>query len=100
MDRFEKNALIGLVVMSAIVLIFFYVGIALGNIDIAGTDGKVEGQAAESGNKEALTVWYQLDELGENVGFLLAGVFGGLVAGYLWPMVFEEPYAKGAVTRG
>jgi ABC-type cobalt transport system substrate-binding protein len=97
MDKFNRNALIGLVVMSVVVLVFFAVASALGATDIGGTDAKVEGQAAASGNKVTpdVSTWgYALGEVGENVGFGLAGVFGGFFVGYLWPMIFEEPQVK------
>ena len=99
MDRFTKNALAGCAIMCAVVVVFFYVGSALGHTDIAGTDGKVEGQAAESGNQEPHATFYELSENGEYVGFLLAGMLGGFVVGYAWPMVFEE-HGKGGKTRG
>jgi hypothetical protein len=100
MDKFTKNALIGCAIMCAIVIVFFYVGSALGYTDIAGTDGKVEGQAAQSGNKEAHATFYELSENGEYLGFLLAGMTGGFVVGYAWTMVFDEAYSKGGKALG
>jgi len=100
MDNFTKNALIGCAITCAIVIVFFYVGSALGFTDIAGTDGKVEGQAAESGSKEAHATWYELSENGEYVGFALAGGFGGFIVGYTWTMVFDEAGSKGGKALG
>jgi len=95
MDRFDKNALIGLVIMSVVVLVFFTIASALGSKDIGGTDSKVEGQAVESGSVTTVhSSWYELSQNGEYVGFGLAGVFSGFFVGYLWPMIFEEPNVK------
>lgn len=101
MDKFTKNALIGCAITCAIVIVFFYVGSALGFTDIEGTDGKVEGQAAESGSKEPIASWgYELSANGEYVGFLLAGVFGGFIIGYTWTIVFDEAGSKGGKALG
>ncbi len=95
MDKFTKNALIACAITCSIVVLFFYVESALGQTDIAGTDGKVEKQALESGNKEGLATWgYNLSENGEYVGFLLVGMFGGFIVGYAWTMVFDEADSK------
>jgi hypothetical protein len=100
-DKFTKNALIGCAITCAIVIVFFYVGSALGHTDLEGTDAKVERQAAESGNKEAVATWgYVLGENGEYVGFLLAGMIGGFVVGYAWTMVFYEADSKGGNALG
>ncbi len=100
MDKFTKSAFIGCVVVCAIVLVFFYIGSALGYTDIAGIDGKVEGQAAKTGNKETQGVFYELDQNGEYVGFLLVGMVGGFVVGYAWVVVFEESDTFGGKPRG
>ncbi|MGZ4917830.1 MAG: hypothetical protein ACXVH9_05845 [Halobacteriota archaeon] len=95
MDRFTKNALTGCATICVIIVVSFYIGSALGHTDIAGTDGKVEGQAARSGNKEGHATFYELSENGEYAGFLLAGMVGGFIAGYAWTMVFDEAQGKG-----
>ncbi|MGZ4903219.1 MAG: hypothetical protein ACXVIG_00595 [Halobacteriota archaeon] len=100
MDKFTKNALIACAITCAIVIVFFYVGSALGYKDIAGTDGKIERQAAESGNKEVHTTFYELSENGEYVVFLLAGMIGGFIVGYAWTIVFDEAHKKGGKALG
>jgi len=100
MDKFTKNALIVCTVLSALVIVFFYVGTALGSKDLAGTDGKVEEAAAQSGNKTPHASLIELDQNGEYVGFTSVGVIGGFAAGYLWAMVFDEANGKGGTTHG
>jgi hypothetical protein len=103
MDKFNRNALIGLVIMSVVVLVFFAIVSALGATDVGGTDAKVEGQAAQSGNivpPDVSTWGYALSQNGEYIGFGLAGIFGGFFVGYLWPMIFEEPNVQSQVKGG
>lgn len=100
MDRFTKNALIGCTVICAIIIVFFYVGSALGHANISGTDEKVEGQAAKSGNKEAHRMLYELSENEEYIGFLFVGMIGGFIAGYAWTVVFDEDWSKRGEEHG
>ena len=100
MDRFTKNALIACAVLSALVVVFFYVGTALGSKDLAGTDGKVEDAAAQAGAKTPHASLIELDQNGEYVGFATAGIIGGFAAGYAWAMVFDEASSKGGTIDG
>ena len=100
MDKFTKNALIACAVLSTLVIVFFYVGTALGSKDLAGTDGKVEEAAAQTGDKTPHASLIELDQNGEYVGFATVGVIGGFAAGYAWVTVFDEGNSKGGIMRG
>lgn len=100
MDKFTKNALIACAALSALVIVSFYIGTALGSKDLAGTDGKVEGTAAQTGDKTPHASLYELDQNGEYVGFTTVGIIGGFAAGYAWATVFDEPSSKGGITHG
>ena len=94
MDRFDRNALIACVILSAIIIAFYYVGTALGK-SLEGTDGQVVDAAAAIAGATPHSSLYELDQNGEYVGFTITGLCGGFFAGYLWPMVFEEPGGRG-----
>jgi len=100
MDKFDKTALLACAVMSAVILIFFYAGTALGHSDLGGTDDKVTEQAADAGNKTPHASLYELDQNGEYVGFTSVGIAGGLMVGYIWNMTFGEESTKGVGIRG
>lgn len=103
MDKFTKYALIACALMSAVIIGFFYAGAALGHTGLEGTDSKVEEQAAQSGphgEKTPHSSLYELDQNGEYIGFTIVGIVGGLAAGYLWAMVFDEVSGKGGITNG
>ncbi len=95
MDTFTRNALIGCAIVCGLILALFYVGSALGYTGMEGTDSKVEGQAAQSGNKEGRATFYELNQNEEYVAFLLAGMGGGFVVGYAWTMIFDETHRTG-----
>ena len=86
--------------LSALVIVFFYIGTALGSKDLAGTDGKVEEAAAQTGDKTPHASLIELDQNGEYVGFTTVGIIGGFAAGYAWAMVFDEASGKGDITHG
>ena len=101
MDKFNRNALIGCALMSALIIGFFYIGGYIGHKELEGTDSKVENQAATSGvEKTPHSSLYELDQNGEYIGFGTVGILGGLFAGYIWPMVFEEESGRGGLTHG
>jgi len=100
MDKFTKNALIACVALSALIIVFFYAGTALGHNDLSGSDDKVTETAAQAGNKTPHASLYELDQNGEYVGFTTVGIIGGFAAGYAWVTVFDEGNSKGGITRG
>jgi hypothetical protein len=100
MDKFTKNALIACVALSAIIIVCFYAGTALGHSDLSGSDDKVTQTAAQAGNKTPHSSLYELDQNGEYVGFCTVGILGGLGVGYAWVTVFDEGSSKGGITRG
>jgi hypothetical protein len=62
----------------------------LGHEELSGTDSQVEEQAATSGVTKTPTSIVSLSETGENIGFTLIGVVGGLAAGYWYVDAFYE----------
>lgn len=90
MDKFTKNALTACVILSAVIIGFYYAGSALGHTDLGGTDDKVTQAAAQAGNKTPHSSLYELDQNGEYVGFCTVGILGGLAVGYAWVTVFDE----------
>ena len=90
-DRFTKTALVLMVVITAIFCIGAYLGYISG-AGMEGTDGVVEDHAAEIGNREAVELIPTIGiygDMGEYVGFTLAGVVSGLIVGYLWTGIFS-----------
>lgn len=100
MDSFTRNAVIGCAIVCAIVTGSFYAGSALGHGDLAGTDAKVEAQAAQSGSKEPYATFFTLSQNEEYIGFTLAGMLGGFIVGYAWAMVFDEADSTRGKARG
>ena len=90
MDRFDRNALIGLTIMCAIIIAFFYIGVALTGGNLGGADDKVADLAHEAGGGTPHASLYELDQNGEYVGFGLIGLIGGFFTGYIWVMAFDE----------
>ena len=81
-DRFTRNALALMFLVSALIAAGAYMGYLNGN-DMAGVDGAVESRAAPEavagGTAAGLT-----ERFGEPFAFALVGITGGLVAGYFW----------------
>ncbi len=79
-----------MVVVTAIFCIGAYIGY-IGGSGMEGTDGVVEDHAAASGGREAVELIPTIGvygDMGEHVGFTLAGVVSGLIVGYLWTGMF------------
>lgn len=89
-DAFERNSLVIMTLGVAIMLAFSYIGTSMG-FELGGTDAMVEEMAADSAGKEGQVVVDLeglLGEYGEPIGFTIAGIAGGFVAGFAWPQVF------------
>jgi len=99
MDRFDRNALIGLAVMCAIIITLFYIGTALGK-SLEGTDAQVGDAAAAAGHGTPHASLYELNQDGEYVGFTTVGLLSGFAIGYLWVMAFDETSNKRGTTDG
>jgi hypothetical protein len=99
MDRFDRNALIGLAVMCAIIITLFYIGTALGK-SLEGTDAQVGDAAAAAGHGTPHASLYKLNQDGEYVGFTTVGLLSGFAIGYLWVMAFDETSNKRGTTDG
>ena len=99
MDKFDRNALIGLALMCAIIIAFFYVGTALGR-SLEGTDAQVGDAAAAVGHGTPHASLYELDQNGEYAGFTTVGLLGGFATGYLWVMAFDETSNKRGTIDG
>lgn len=90
MDRFTKYALLAMVIIVTIMTVSAYVGYSVGGN--AATDNQVNDAASGS----STTVYYNPFTIehwgvhGEYVGFFLAGCVGGLLVGYLFPIVFTS----------
>lgn len=92
MDKFNRNVLIACVVMCAIIIGFYYMGLALGLSGLGGgADDTVNNAATASGGGQAHDSWYEVTQNMEYVGFGLIGVIGGLAVGCLYAMVFDNP---------
>ena len=90
MDRFTKYALLAMVLIIAIMTVSAYVGYMVdGN---AATDDTVNSAASGS----STTVYYNPFTIehwgvhGEYIGFFSAGCLGGLLVGYLFPIVIKS----------
>ena len=89
-DKFTQTALVLMVVITALFCIGAYIGY-IGGAGMEGTDGVVEEHAAEIGGREATELIPTIGvygDMGEYVGFTLAGVVSGLIVGYLWTGIF------------
>jgi len=90
MDRFTKYALLAMVSIVTIMTVSAYVGYSVGGN--AATDDQVNNAASGS----TATVYYNPFTIehwgvhGEYVGFFSAGCAGGLLVGYLFPIVFKS----------
>jgi len=90
MDRFDRNALIVLAILAAIIIAFYNIGVALTRTDLGGADDKVSDMAQAAGGGTPHSSLYELSQNGEYVGFGLIGVIGGFFTGYIWVMAFDE----------
>jgi hypothetical protein len=92
MDRFTKYSLLTMIVIVSIMTISAYVGAAILKGGMEGTDATVNGMAGEH-----TTAWFGFEftadafgQMGEYVGFSLAGVAGGFIVGYCFPTIFSK----------
>jgi hypothetical protein len=89
MDKFNKYALITLVLIVAVLLVSAYVSYQVGGN--TATDDSVNAKAGGNGdtyyNPFTIEHW---GVHGEYVGFFAAGCTGGFVVGYIFPMVFKS----------
>jgi len=86
MDNFIKNCIILLVVCTALMCVLSYIGYISG-AEMGGTDAAVEETAAETRGLEAEGIIPSVEhfgDMGEYVGFTLAGIVGGFIFGYFW----------------
>lgn len=100
MDKFTKYALLTMVVIVIIMMISTYLGAVVFKAGMEGTDATVNDQAATH-----TTSWFgfsftadALGQMGEYIGFSLAGVVGGFIVGYCFPTIFTKN--KQASSRG
>lgn len=93
MDRFTKYALIIMIAAVAVIIVSTYVGVFVFG---GGMETKyiviIEEQAEDLGLPFSHIV--ELDEVGEYIGFTIAGAVSGLIIGYLIPSVFEQNHAR------
>jgi ABC-type cobalt transport system substrate-binding protein len=89
MDKFTKYALLTMTVIVAVMIVAAYVGTAVLGQEMGGTDATVNEKAGESEPILPLTIG-PLGEMGEYLGFGMAGVVGGFIVGYIVPSVFGK----------
>ena len=93
MDRFTKYALAVMIAAVAVIIVSTYVGVFVFG---GGMETKyiviIEEQAEDLGLQSSHIV--ELDEVGEYIGFTIAGAVSGLIIGYLIPSVFEQKHAR------
>ena len=92
MDKFTKYALLTMIVIVTIMTVLTYLGAAVFNAGMEGTDATVNDAAASH-----TTSWFgfpftadALGQMGEYIGFSLAGVVGGFIVGYCFPTIFSR----------
>ncbi len=92
MDRFNRYALITMALIVLIMVVSTYAGSVVLKGGLEGTDAKVNNSAASH-----TTSWFgfsftadALGQMGEYIGFSLAGVVGGLIVGYSFPSIFGK----------
>lgn len=77
----------------AVIIVSTYVGVFVFG---GGMETKyiviIEEQAEDLGLQSSHIV--ELDEVGEYIGFTIAGAVSGLIIGYLIPSVFEQNHAR------
>ena len=89
LDKFTKYALTIMTIIVAVLMVSTYVGYQIFGPSIFETKylTVIEDQARQFGLAFGHVI--ELGEMGEYVGFTLAGVVAGFVIGYLFPSVFE-----------
>ena len=89
LDKFTKYALTIMIIIVAVLIVSTYVGYQIFGPSIFETKylTVIEDQARLLGLAFGHVI--ELGEMGEYVGFTLAGVASGFVIGYLFPSVFE-----------
>ena len=92
MDKFTKYALLTMIVIVTIMTVSTYLGAVVFKAGMEGTDATVNGAAAAH-----TTSWFgfsftadALGQMGEYIGFSLAGVMGGFIVGYCFPTIFSK----------
>ena len=98
MDRFTKYALLTMTVIVVVMLVSAYVGTAVLGQEMGGTDATVNEKAGESEPILPFTIG-PLGEMGEYLGFGMAGVVGGFIVGYVAPSIFDKNSDKNASSR-
>jgi len=94
LDRFTKYALLTMTVIVAVLMVSAYVGTAVLGQDMGGTDATVNEKAGESEPILPFTIG-PLGEMGEYIGFGMAGVVGGFIVGYIVPSLFGKNASSG-----
>ena len=93
MDKFNKIAIILIVVAVTAILVMAYVSwINDGSpSQLPSTDANVNAKAGSNGktyyNPFTIEYW---GNTGENVGFTVVGCVGGLIGGYIYPTIFGK----------
>ena len=92
MDKFTKYALLTMIVIVLIMTFGAYVGATIFRGSMEGTDATVNNMAGESAKS-----WFgfpftadAFGQMGEYIGFSLAGVMGGFIVGYCFPTIFSK----------
>lgn len=92
MDRFTKYTLLTMIVIVSIMTLLAYLGAAVFKGSMEGTDATVNDMAGQYA-----TSWFgfpftadAFGQMGEYIGFSLAGVVGGFIAGYCLPAMFSK----------
>ena len=94
MDRFTKYALLVMVLIVAIMTVSAYVGYMVGG------NGATDDYVNNAASGTSTTVYYNPFTIehwgvnGEYVGFFSAGCLGGLVVGYLFPVVIRSSVTR------
>ena len=87
MDRFNKYALMTLILIVSVLLVSAYVSYHVGGN--SATDDNVNNKAGGGTTYSPFTI-EGFGENGEYVGFCLAGCVGGFIVGYIFPTVFKQ----------
>ena len=99
MDKFNKIAIILLVAAVTALVIMAYVSyyyVDHAPSQLPSTDGSVNAAAGSNGNTyyNPFTIEHW-GNTGENVGFTVVGCAGGLIAGYIYPTIFNKTQKGG-----
>jgi ABC-type cobalt transport system substrate-binding protein len=89
MDKFTKYALLTMVVIVSIMIISAYIGTVVLGSGMEGTDATVNEMAGEGEPVLPFTI-APFGEVGEYIGFGMAGVVGGFIVGYIVPSLFGK----------